>query len=204
VKLFNVKTKTHNFSRLSQFDIILAVIKKYFGIIFFVFVCLTAFLVGPYQIYRSPLLVYLHSGGLVQKIILFRSLTGWLVFGLIIFQLLIGVFIEYWTNIFGKKFVNIHRVVSVFVVLLVIVHPLSFVLINYMVKGAIDPFYVFTDICVLCKNIYETTYTFGRIAFWLIVLIILFKMFTQKKYSKNIFILKILVVVFIVLHIFLY
>jgi len=100
--------------------------------------------------------------------------------------------------------VNIHRVVSVFVVLLVIVHPLSFVLINYMVKGAIDPFYVFTDICVLCKNIYETTYTFGRIAFWLIVLIILFKMFTQKKYSKNIFILKILVVVFIVLHIFLY
>jgi predicted ferric reductase len=178
--------------------------KKYLGILIFMTLCIVVLAIGPYQIYKSNLVSYINNGDIVQKLILIRGLTGWLVLSLILIQLFIGVFIKFWIKFLGKGILNIHKIITIFIILLAIIHPLTFVLINFKIKGIFDPFYVFTDVCVMCKNIFEFNYTFGRISFWLIVFIVFANLFPSegwfKKYSKNIHALNYLAFIFILLH----
>jgi len=51
---------------------------------------------------------------------------------------------------------------------LILAHTLSFVVLKYFANRILDPFYVFTDFCVLCQVRGELFYTFGRLAFWLL------------------------------------
>jgi predicted ferric reductase len=179
-------------------------VKKYFIVILFTLLCFGILFLGPYQIYKSNLVSYVNSGDIVQRLTLFRGLTGWLALSFILIQLLIGTFIEFWTKVLGKNIIKIHKLITIFIIILVFIHPLTFVLINFKIKGIFDPFYVFTDICVMCKNIFEFNYTFGRISFWLIMFTIFAKLFPSegwfKKYSKNIHALNYLAFVFILLH----
>jgi predicted ferric reductase len=178
--------------------------KKSFWILISATVCFLIIAIGPYEVSKSVLISYLHSGGLVQKVMLLRSLSGYFALSLILIQLLIGFFIKYWTKVFGKGILSVHKIITVFLIFFVIIHPLTFVLINFKIKGILDPFYVFTDVCVMCKNIFEFNYTFGRISFWLIIFTVLAKLIPSegwfKKYSKNIHALNYLAFIFILLH----
>lgn len=128
--------------------------------------------IGPYTLIKntSPEL-------LVQnRVFLFnflQRLTGLLAFSLIFVQIMLGSFMNKWIEKFGGWIFKFHVIEGIFAYLFILSHPLFFVLINYKLKGTFDPFYVFTDFCVLCQNKLELYYTFGRVAFWLITIAVL-------------------------------
>ncbi len=52
--------------------------------------------------------------------------------------------------------------------LFIAVYQFSFLLVNYFARHGLDPFYVFTDVCVLCANKFEAFNTLARVSFWLL------------------------------------
>ena len=74
---------------------------------------------------------------------------------------------EQWTEKLGGWVFRFHILEGVAIYLLVLMHPIFFVLYNYFYGKGFDPFYVFTQVCVICKQ-QELYYTLGRVSFWLI------------------------------------
>jgi DMSO/TMAO reductase YedYZ heme-binding membrane subunit len=93
---------------------------------------------------------------------LLQRITGLLVFVLLSVQILLGAFMGKWREKLG-----------VIIFLLMLTHLLLFVLLNFKLKGVIDPFYVFTDFCLMCPKLTEFYYTLGRVSFWLMSLTVL-------------------------------
>ena len=75
-----------------------------------------------------------------------------------------------WIEKFGGWVFKFHTTQGAIIYALIFAHASLFVLFNYKAGGRIDPFYVFTDLCVLCSNKTEFFYNLGRIGFWLITL----------------------------------
>lgn len=98
----------------------------------------------------------------------FQRITGLALFSLLTIQITLGVLMSKLTERLGGWIFKFHILEGVFIYSLILLHPLLFVLYNFKIKGVIDPFYVFTDLCVLCKGNLEYFYNFGRIAFWLL------------------------------------
>ena len=63
---------------------------------------------------------------------------------------------------------------------LILSHTMALVLFHFVARGVFDPFYVYIDICVLCKYQSELFYSLGRIAFWLISFAILASTFRTR------------------------
>lgn len=125
--------------------------------------------IGPITILKvTPLEIALSTP--VLTINFFQRIIGFLGFSLLFWQIIIGAFMHRWTEKLGAWIFKFHVLEGVVVYSLVLLHPLLFVLFNFKTKGMIDPFYVFTDVCVLCANKIEFLYTFGRVGFWLITL----------------------------------
>ncbi len=68
----------------------------------------------------------------------------------------------------------------VFIYTLVVLNLLFFGLANYFAGHGLDPFYVFTDVCVLCSNRFELLYTLGRLVFWLLTISVFAGLFKVK------------------------
>ena len=100
----------------------------------------------------------------------FQRVTGLVAFSLIFSQVVIGSNMSKLIEKLGAWVFKFHVVEGIFTYLLVLTHPLLAVLFNWKLKGTIDPFYVFTDFCILCKTNLELFYTFGRVSFWLITI----------------------------------
>jgi len=98
---------------------------------------------------------------LVQRIF---ALTA---FVLLFWQIMLGAYMQKWTEKLGGWVFKFHITNGVFIYLLVVLHPVFFMLSNYFYGRGFDPFYVFTQVCVLCKPP-ELYYSLGRISFWLI------------------------------------
>jgi len=81
----------------------------------------------------------------------------------------------------------------------ILIHIASYVFFVYKVKGFFDPFYPFTDLCLLCKNVIYPEYfvNFGRIALWLLGFGVLAKIVGLKKF----YFLPFLALAFVLLHI---
>lgn len=125
--------------------------------------------IGPYTLIKNSLIgPIFHNNVLLFNFL--QRLAGLLAFSLIFVQIMLGSFMNKWIEKFGGWIFNFHVIEGIFVYLFILSHPFFFVLINYKLKGIFDPFYVFTDLCVLCKNKLELYYTFGRVAFWLITI----------------------------------
>jgi len=98
-----------------------------------------------------------------------------------------------------------HHFLSIAILFLIVLHPLLYVLFLFKIKGVLDPFYVFSDLCLLCKGNFEYFYNFGRIALWLIVFsifVMLFKNSSQflKKYAGKLHRLNYLAFYLVALH----
>lgn len=92
---------------------------------------------------------------------LLQRITGLTAFALITLQIYMS------TN---RKFLKLHMLNGILAYTFVFLHPLLMVVYRYFANHKIDPFYVYTDLCVLCDGTYETYINFGRIAFYLITL----------------------------------
>lgn len=97
-----------------------------------------------------------------------QRLLGLTAFTLLFFQIILGAFMEKWTNKLGGWIFRFHIIEGVIVYTLIILHPLSFMLFNYFARRGLDPFFVFTYLCVLCPTRIDFFETLGRISFWLL------------------------------------
>jgi predicted ferric reductase len=102
-----------------------------------------------------------------------QRIIGLLAFSLLFMQIILGAFMQKWIEKLGTWVLKFHIIQGVIVYILILAHPFLFVIYNFKIRGLIDPFYVFTDICLLCPRSYELYYSFGRIAFWLMSFAIL-------------------------------
>ncbi len=99
--------------------------------------------------------------------------VGLLAFSLLFIQIILGAFMQKWKEKLGAWIFRFHIIQGAVAYALVLAHPLLFLAYNFKIRGVFDPFYVFTDFCLLCPRPIELYYTFGRIAFWFISLAIL-------------------------------
>jgi len=129
-------------------------------------------LVGPYTVYKnSAIELVLKDQVLLANF--FQRIFGLAAFTLIFYQIILGSLMTKLTEKLGSWIYKLHVTQGIFVYLLVFLHPLSYVFINYKIKGVIDPFYVFTQVCIYCKDSLEFLLTLGRGAFWLLTLAVI-------------------------------
>lgn len=85
----------------------------------------------------------------------------------------------------------------------VAIHIFAYVFFVYKIKGVFDPFYPFTDLCVLCKNVIYPEYyvNFGRLALWIITAFALLPLFFKK--AQKYYWLNYLAFFFLAIHILL-
>lgn len=139
---------------------------------FWVFVWLLILALGPITVLKiTPISLVLRTPSVVVPFL--QRITGLLAFSLLFVQIILGAFMNRWTEKLGGWVFNFHQAQGAIVYSLILAHPLLFVLFNFKLKGVLDPFYVFTDFCLLCPKPIELWYTFGRVSFWLISVAIL-------------------------------
>jgi predicted ferric reductase len=68
----------------------------------------------------------------------------------------------------GNWVVRFHFNHGIVIYSLIIAHTLSFLIFKYIASSKLDPFYVYTDFCLLCQVKTELFYTFGRLSFWVL------------------------------------
>lgn len=115
---------------------------KYFKYIFWI-IWLGLVILGPYTILKTPTSSILN---------LLERISGVFVFSLLFIQIAL------------KKNIN------PLIYLLVFIHPLFLFAFNYKVFHRFDPFYIYTQACLLCKTWIELFYTFGRLAIWFLII----------------------------------
>lgn len=97
-----------------------------------------------------------------------QRFLGLAAFTLMFFQIVLGAFMQKWTERLGGWIFKFHITEGIIVYMLIILHPVSFMLFNYFAGLGLNPFFVFVDFCVLCSTRIDFYYTLGRIAFWLL------------------------------------
>ncbi|EKD62501.1 MAG: ferric reductase protein [uncultured bacterium] len=114
-----------------------------------------------------------------------QRLTGLLAFTLLFFQLVIGSAMPFLRKRLGKWLLSFHQLEGAFAYVLIVLHPMFFILFNYGLTNKLDPFYVFTDFCALCSKQIEYFYTFGRVAFWLVTLAVVAAKLRSSLFLRN-------------------
>ena len=117
---------------------------------------------------KTPSLVF--TGGVVQLTNLLQRITALIAFSAFFMQIITGAHLSKLSKVFGSWISKFHTFQGIVAYTFVLAHPLLFVFLNFRTRGIIDPFYVFTDFCLLCPRPFELYWSFGRIAFWLISL----------------------------------
>lgn len=72
------------------------------------------------------------------------------------------------SNKLGRWVLSFHIFNGILLYALVLLHPAFYMLFLYKLKGVLNPFYIYSDLCVLCQGNLEHFYNLGRVAFWLI------------------------------------
>ncbi|HJX58926.1 hypothetical protein A2V61_01360 [Candidatus Woesebacteria bacterium RBG_19FT_COMBO_47_8] len=133
----------------------------------FLLVWLLSILLGPVTvlifILRSPVpLNNLLVVNLIQRVV------GLVAFVLLFWQVVLGSFMQKWIEKLGAWVFKWHLTEGAVAYSLILLHPLALLVFNYIARHVIDPFYVFTDFCLMCKTRPEFFYTLGRLSFWLV------------------------------------
>ncbi|MFH1863321.1 MAG: hypothetical protein ABIJ85_00205 [bacterium] len=110
----------------------------------------------------------LASKNQVLLIGLFQRILGLLAFTLLFIQIFLGAFMGRLTEKLGEWVFNFHLFNGKLLYTLILLHPALYMLYLFKIEGVLDPFYIYSDLCVLCKGNLEHFYNFGRVAFWLI------------------------------------
>ena len=134
-------------------------------IVFYSLWILIPFLAG-YIVARHPLFLGLNSNLSVLNFLL--RVTALTALPLLGWQIFLGSFMDKVTSKFGGWVANYHFNQGILIGVLILMHPLMLLTERYLSIAKLDPFYVFTDVCLLCQG-RELYLTLGRFGFWLIV-----------------------------------
>lgn len=100
----------------------------------------------------------------LQIINLLQRITGITAFVLLTLQIYLSS---------SKKLIKYHMLNGILAYFFVFLHPVLMIVYRYVMYQKRDPFYVFTDVCILCDGVYEYYINFGRIAFYLITIAVI-------------------------------
>ena len=140
--------------------------------------------IGPLTVLKiTPLSVALSTPALTINF--FQRLIGLLGFSLLFWQIMLGAFMHKLIEKLGAWIFKFHTTEGAFTYAFVFLHPLLFVILNFKATGKFDPFYVFTDLCVLCQNTTELFYNFGRVSFWLVTVAVLAAVLRTQPWLRN-------------------
>ncbi len=118
----------------------------------------TIFKNTPFSTLKTPLSVT----GLLQRIF------GITAFVCLFYQIILGSYMQVLSERVGGFIYKFHILQGVFVYVLILFHPVFFLIFNYFAGRGVDPYYVFTQVCVLCQNKGELYYSLGKASFWIL------------------------------------
>jgi predicted ferric reductase len=99
-----------------------------------------------------------------------QRFLGLAAFTLLFVQLILGAFMEYWTEKLGAWIFRFHIFEGILIYSLALLHPIIFMAYNHYVGAGWNPYAVFINVCVLCQTSLDFYYTLGIISFWLLTL----------------------------------
>lgn len=155
-------------------------IKKILYLTPFIFLLFSVF-----KIYRTIFLFNYEPQSIIDFFQLVRSVSGWLIFGFIGIYILIFKPLLSPNKIVKSIFKKVQIVMPFIILIVIIIHSLLTILMNFKLKGVLDPFYVYTDICIICKNSVEYSNTLGRISFWVLVTILILLLTKTNDWFEN-------------------
>jgi len=106
----------------------------------------------------------------IETINLFQRITGLTAFVLLFIQLIFGLNMDFFRSKLGRNALKFHIVNGILTYCFIFLHPLLMVFAMYVGYSSLDPFYVYTDFCLLCDGMYEHYINFGRLAFLFITI----------------------------------
>lgn len=129
----------------------------------------------PLTIVKSPSLTLALTNksvlmNLIQRIMALTAFT------LLFWQVMLGAYMQKWTEKLGGWVFKFHATQGAVIYLLIILHTVFLMLQTYFSGKGLDPFYIFTQVCVLCKPP-ELYYSLGRVSFWLVNIVIFTALF---------------------------
>lgn len=92
---------------------------------------------------------------------------------LLAWQITLGAFMGQLASKLGGWVAKYHFNQGIIIGTLILMHPLMRLVERYLSVATLNPFYIFTDVCLLCQDKNELYYSFGRFGFWLIVMAII-------------------------------
>ena len=135
---------------------------------------------------------------------IFQRAVALVAFVMIFWQIVLGSFMQRWIEKYGAWVFKFHITEGAIAYTLIFLHPLSFLLFNYMATKVFDPFYVYTGFCVFCQTQTEFFYSLGRAAFWMVSAAVLAaKLRTLpwwREYWRKIHVLNYLVFILVAVH----
>lgn len=124
---------------------------------------------GPITVLtNSPLATILGYPSSIINVLL--RIVGLTAFVLLFVQLILGAFMSHLTQKFGGWLFNFHIVQGIFIYVLVFGHPILYMFHRFMIGMGLDPFFIFTSVCLLCHTKLDFYYTLGRVAFWFVTI----------------------------------
>lgn len=131
----------------------------------FLFIWLLFLLIGPVVVVSNinPSIIGQNK---ILIINLVQRFFGMSAFGLLTFQITLGGNMEFFRNKFGSFVLSFHKLNGIFTYFFVFLHPATWIVWNYFLRGNIDVYYPFIDVCGLCKPKVEYFYNLGRLGFW--------------------------------------
>ena len=111
----------------------------------------------------------------------FQRSLGILVFIVLTAQVFIGAFRKRLSDKFGQWVLGVHLLQGKILYGLILAHSISYLFYMYFFTGKINPFYIFTDFCLLCEQRRELFVSMGRIAFIFLNLTIATAIFRHAK-----------------------
>jgi predicted ferric reductase len=117
------------------------------------------------------------AGNRILILNILQRISGSLAFAAMSVQIVLGSNMDYFRKILGKNALNIHITNGLFAYTAILIHPIMWIVINYFVRGKIDPYFPFVDICILCQNSLDWVYNFGRFGFWLATIAVIAGLF---------------------------
>lgn len=120
--------------------------------------------IGLYTVYlNSPFGVVAPNSIITANI--FQRIFGLTVFIMFSVQLMVGALMPRLTEKFGGWVYSLHIYNGAIVYLFTLLHILAFGMLSYFAGRGFDPFYLFSDFCILCTNSAEHYVNLGRFAF---------------------------------------
>ena len=128
-------------------------------------------LIGPFVVYSTNKSLYLNPTlNLSFALNFIQRAIALIVFIMMAVQIITASFMDALKRKFGDNISKFHFVQGVIIYSFILVHILSFLLTLTFSRRIIDPFYIFSDFCILCKEKHELFLSLGRFSFWLITL----------------------------------